>query len=183
MTRLIIHPENGSAQPELDTRAHDLITRELGAIGVVFEHWPAEAELKEGDDETAVLAAYRESLEKLERKGGYQSKDVVRLNPNHPDRVALRAKFLSEHIHDDDEVRIFVEGGATFFLHAPGKIYELYAERGDLINVPAGAKHWFDTGLEPNFTAIRLFTNPTGWEARFTNDAVAEHFTAPVPAL
>ena len=115
MTRLIIHPENGSAQPELDTRAHDLITRELGAIGVVFEHWPAEAELKEGDDETAVLAAYRESLEKLERKGGYQSKDVVRLNPNHPDRVALRAKFLSEHIHDDDEVRIFVEGGATFF--------------------------------------------------------------------
>ena len=182
MTRLIVHAEHGETQSLLDTRDHGLITRELDAIGVGFEHWPAETALDHDADQAAVLAAYRQPLEQLERKHGYQSKDVVRLQPDHPDREALRAKFLAEHIHDDDEVRIFVEGGATFFLHAPGKIYELYTERGDLINVPAGAKHWFDTGVEPNFTAIRLFTSPNGWEARFTGDAVASRFTAASPA-
>lgn len=182
MTRLTVYTDNGDTKPVLDTRDHARITAELKAIGVAFDHWQANAQLPDGADQAAVLAIYRDQLEKLERTYGYQSKDVVRLNPDHPDRQALRAKFLAEHTHDDDEVRIFVEGGATFFLHAPGKVYELYAERGDLINVPAGAKHWFDTGIAPSFTAIRLFTSPSGWEARFTGDAVASRFTAPTPA-
>ncbi len=32
----------------------------------------------------------------------------------------------------------------------------------------------FDTGAEPSFTVIRLFTMPEGWVARFTGDAIAE---------
>ena len=75
-------------------------------------------------------------------------------------------------------MRFFVEGGATFFLHAAGKVIALYGERGDLINVPAGAKHWFDTGATPDFTAIRLFTSAGGWQANFTGDPIAARFTA-----
>jgi 1,2-dihydroxy-3-keto-5-methylthiopentene dioxygenase len=70
------------------------------------------------------------------------------------------------------------EGGATFFLHAGGKVIELYAERGDLIRVPAGARHWFDSGERPSFTAIRLFTSPNGWEATFTGDPIPDRFVA-----
>jgi 1,2-dihydroxy-3-keto-5-methylthiopentene dioxygenase len=178
MTKLTIHPEHGNTAALEVTEDIARITAVLADIGVGFERWQASFQLPPEADETAVLEAYKADIERLERTGGYQSKDVVRLTPDHPDRSALRAKFLAEHTHDDDEVRFFVEGGATFFLHAAGKVIELYCERGDLINVPAGAMHWFDTGEKPFFTAIRLFTSPAGWRAYFTGDAIAERFIA-----
>ncbi len=45
--------------------------------------------------------------------------------------------------------------------------------QGDLISVPRGTKHWFDTGAPPHFAAVRFFTNPKGWEAVFTGDDMA----------
>jgi 1,2-dihydroxy-3-keto-5-methylthiopentene dioxygenase len=178
MTKLIVYPETGEATPLEASEDAARIAAILAGIGVGFERWQASFQLPPNADGPAVLEAYREDIERLVQKGGYRSKDVVRLKPDHPDKAALRAKFLAEHTHDDDEVRFFVEGAGTFFLHAPGKVIELYCERGDLINVPAGAKHWFDTGEEPFFTAIRLFTSPAGWQANFTGDTIVERFTA-----
>ncbi len=152
------------------------IVAALAKIGVGFERWEAAHELAADADEAAVFEAYKADIERLVQAEGYRSKDVVRLSHTHPNREALRAKFLQEHTHPDDEVRFFVEGGATFFLHAPGKVFELYAARGDLIRVPAGAKHWFDTGDKPFFTAIRLFISPAGWEAAYTGDPISERF-------
>ena len=51
-------------------------------------------------------------------------------------------------------------------------------ERNDLIGVPAGIRHWFDMGPAPRFTAIRLFTTPKGWVAKFTGDTIAARFPA-----
>jgi len=45
-----------------------------------------------------------------------------------------------------------------------------------LISVPAGTKHWFDMGADPEFTAIRLFNNQEGWVANFTGDSIASGF-------
>jgi 1,2-dihydroxy-3-keto-5-methylthiopentene dioxygenase len=75
-------------------------------------------------------------------------------------------------------VRLFVEGAAMFYLRAGGKVYMTLCERNDLISVPAGTRHWFDMGPEPNFTAIRMFTTPDGWVARFTDDPIAARFPA-----
>ena len=96
--------------------------------------------------------------------------------PDHPDRVALRQKFLSEHTHGEDEVRFFVEGAGLFCLHLDERVYAVLCTKGDLISVPAGTRHWFDMGDRPRFTAIRLFNNPDGWIARFTGDTLAERF-------
>lgn len=181
MTRLTIYGETDPASPLESTRDAARIGDVLAAIGVGYERWQASFALPADADQDTVFKAYQADIERLEKIGGYQSKDVVRLTPAHPDQIALRAKFLAEHSHADDEVRFFVEGGATFFLHGAGKVIELYAERGDLINVPPGAKHWFDSGIEPNFTAIRLFTSADGWEADFTGDAIPNRFTSTGP--
>jgi 1,2-dihydroxy-3-keto-5-methylthiopentene dioxygenase len=90
----------------------------------------------------------------------------------------LRAKFLAEHTHDDDEVRFFVEGAGMFYLHADAHVHMVLCERNDLISVPAGMRHWFDMGADPHFTVIRLFTSPEGWVARFTGDSIATRFPA-----
>jgi len=50
-------------------------------------------------------------------------------------------------------------------------------ERGDLIGVPDGTRHWFDMSESPYFIAIRLFTNPAGWVANFTGSDIAERFS------
>jgi len=55
-------------------------------------------------------------------------------------------------------------------------VYEVSCERGDLISVPAGTRHWFDMGPAPSFVAIRLFINPEGWVASFTGSDIAERF-------
>ena len=100
----------------------------------------------------------------------------VGVPPDHPDREALRKKFLDEHTHAEDEVRFFVAGSGLFSLHLGTRVYEVLCEQGDLIGVPDGTRHWFDMGPAPSFVAIRLFTNPAGWVAQFTGSDIATRF-------
>jgi 1,2-dihydroxy-3-keto-5-methylthiopentene dioxygenase len=149
------------------------IVERLVPTGVRLERWQADAALPDQPSDSAILAAYEAEIDRLKAQGGYQSCDVVRLTPDHPQRSEMRAKFLSEHVHDDDEVRFFVEGAGLFYIRSGGMVHALECTAGDLIVLPAGTRHWFDTGEHPRFTAIRLFTTPDGWVARFTGDPIA----------
>ncbi len=76
----------------------------------------------------------------------------------------VRAMFINEHTHgDDDEVRFVTRGAGAFYLHIAGNVHALLAEAGDLTGVPQATTHWFDAGAQPDFTAIRFFHNPQGW--------------------
>ena len=154
----------------------DAITEALGAVGVRFERWPTRREIVAGAAPDDVLAAYGEEIARLSEAEGYQSADVVSMTPDHPEKAVMRTKFLDEHTHAEDEVRFFVDGAGLFTLHIGEKVYEVLCERGDLIGVPAGTKHWFDMGPEPAFVAVRLFTSPDGWAADFTGEDIAQRF-------
>ena len=156
---------------------HDFapIAAAVVATGASLERWQVGTPLAGDASDADILLAYGEHIAALKARGGYQSQDVVRLTPEHPDRVPLRQKFLAEHVHDDDdEVRFFVEGSGLFYIHHDGAVHALECTAGDLIVLPAGTRHWFDTGEFPSFTAIRLFTTPEGWAARYTGDTIAE---------
>jgi 1,2-dihydroxy-3-keto-5-methylthiopentene dioxygenase len=155
---------------------HPNIAATLATEGVRFEQWRADAPIRPGDPQEAVIAAYRGDIDRLRTEAGYQTVDVVSLNADHPDKAALRQKFLAEHSHGEDEVRFFVAGQGQFNLHLGPRVYEILCTEGDLIGVPAGATHWFDMGPNPHFVAIRLFNNPEGWVARFTGSDIAMHF-------
>lgn len=180
MSHLQVFDEGDGSTPLLDTSDEATIAAELATIGVRFERWPT----RPLDDPAAILEVYAPEIETLKAEAGYQSVDVVALAPDHPDRAALRGKFLSEHTHGEDEVRFFVDGEGLFTLHEGGRVFNMLCTTGDLISVPAGMKHWFDMGAAPRFTAIRLFVNPDGWVARFTGDAIADRFPRhePIPA-
>ena len=180
MSHLQVFDEGDGSTPLLDTSDEATIAAELATIGVRFERWPT----RPLDDPAAILDVYAPEIETLKAEAGYQSVDVVALAPDHPDRAALRGKFLSEHTHGEDEVRFFVDGEGLFTLHEDGRVFNMLCTTGDLISVPAGMKHWFDMGAAPRFTAIRLFVNPDGWVARFTGDAIADRFPRhePIPA-
>ena len=176
MSRLTIYRDDAPRAAELDTSDEARIREGLARINVRFERWAAHRPLASTDPDADVLAAYQPEIQKLERTCAFRSVDVLRCLPDHPQRLELRAKFLAEHTHDDDEVRFFVEGSAMFYLHADARVHMVLCERNDLISVPAGMRHWFDMGPEPHFTVIRLFTTPEGWVARFTGDEIATRF-------
>jgi 1,2-dihydroxy-3-keto-5-methylthiopentene dioxygenase len=176
MSRLRIFSALDADTALLETQNPKAITEKLAAIGVHFERWQATQDLAPGASSEAVLAAYRADIDRIMQKGGYQAVDVISLNADHPDRVALRQKFLNEHTHAEDEVRFFVGGGGLFTIHAQDKVFEIECKKNDLINLPAGTQHWFDMGEFPSFIAIRIFTNPAGWVANFTGSDLAQRF-------
>ncbi len=151
------------------------IAANLGRIGVRFERWEGVAVPEDASNEQ-VLAAYRPYLDKLMGETGAGSADVVSLTPDHPQAAAMREKFLAEHIHTEDEVRFFVRGAGDFVMHVDGQVWDAHCVQGDLISVPANTRHWFDAGEQPHFTALRVFTDQSGWVAHFTGTDMAERF-------
>lgn len=154
----------------------DQLAERLWDIGVLFERWTAEHEFAADAGQDEIIAAYRHSIDRLIDRYEFHSVDVVSLRPDHPQKDEFRAKFLSEHTHDDFEVRFFVDGKGIFYLHVDDKVYVVLCEQGDLISVPSDTKHWFDMGSAPNFKCIRLFATPEGWIANFTGSPIAESF-------
>lgn len=149
----------------------------LAAAGVRFEQWRASEPVVPGAAQEEVLAAYGRDIDRLMSEDGYQTVDVISIGSSHPDKEALRKKFLSEHTHSEDEVRFFVAGRGLFSLHIDDRIYEVLCERGDLISVPANTRHWFDLGGTPELVAIRFFNNPEGWVANYTGSDIANLFS------
>jgi 1,2-dihydroxy-3-keto-5-methylthiopentene dioxygenase len=174
MSMLRIYDEQ-ARELERHTRHADIAER-LREIGVAFVRWEANRPLSTAATQEEVLAAYRAQVDKLNAGYGFTTVDVVSLRPDHPDRAAMRGKFLNEHTHDDFEVRFFVEGKGIFYLHAVDKVHAILCEQGDLISVPAGTRHWFDMGTAPDFKCIRFFTKPEGWVGNFTGSDIAQRF-------
>jgi 1,2-dihydroxy-3-keto-5-methylthiopentene dioxygenase len=181
VTTFILYEDSGRGAPLDATDNFAVIKAKLKELGVGFEQQDASLPLPSDADAELVLRTYAEVVARLRAKHGFQSVDVFRLLPSSPGRHEARRTFLSEHTHSDDEVRFFVEGGGTFFLRAGDKVVELRVERGDLISVPAGARHWFDCGDPPYCTAIRLFTRPDGWIGTFTGDTIVSRFVPTPP--
>lgn len=175
MSELKIYAEHDPQHAQTYTD-YAAISALLAEQGVRFERWQANAPLSDAATSEAIIAAYRADIDRLMTENGFQSVDVISLTPEHPDKAALREKFLNEHTHSEYEVRFFVAGHGLFYLHLGAQVYSVLCEKGDLISVPAGTTHWFDMGANPRFTAIRLFTNPEGWVAHFTGSDIAARF-------
>lgn len=187
MSYLRVLSEANPHTESLRSEDFETISAALKKEGIRFERWNAAVELPPGAGQDAVLQAYQKDVDRLKAEGGYQSVDVVRLapkaQPTEEEAAAFattaaqaRQKFLQEHRHSEDEVRVFVEGSGVFYLHLREQVYCLLCERGDLVSVPANTPHWFDMGERPAFAAIRLFTNPDGWVAQFTGSPISAQF-------
>jgi 1,2-dihydroxy-3-keto-5-methylthiopentene dioxygenase len=174
MSLLRVYPSDTDPSTFEEHTSLPAIVEVAAQAGLRFERWRAEKVLPPSASQEAILEAYRASVGELTRACGFRSADVVRVTPETPNHPAMRQKFLAEHTHADDEARFFVEGRGLFVIHRERAVYALLCEAGDLLNVPAGTPHWFDMGPAPRFTAIRLFTSPEGWVARFTGSDIAE---------
>ena len=176
MSQLRIYAEASPERPLLQSEDADQIGAALAERGIGFERWPARQPLAPDATPEQILELYAADVARVQASGSYPTVDAIRLTPEHPDRAALRQKFLAEHTHREDEVRFFVEGCGLFCLHIDQEVLQVLCEANDFLRVPAGTKHWFDMGSAPRFTVIRFFDNPDGWVAQFSGDTIATRF-------
>lgn len=155
----------------------------LNHHGIVFEQWEAGCAFADDASQDEILAAYAHALQPYMAQHSYQTADVISVHPETPNLPEIRAKFLKEHIHTEDEVRFFVDGQGYFWfnLEAKAPVFCVKCERGDLLSVPANVKHWFDLGPVAFVKTIRVFTDASGWVPHYTHSQVdARYREAPV---
>jgi 1,2-dihydroxy-3-keto-5-methylthiopentene dioxygenase len=124
-----------------------------------------------------LLSSYSGKIDELKARGGYVTADVIDVNAATPGLEAMLARFNSEHWHDEDEVRLIVEGRGLFHINPrTGPVFAIEVEAGDLIRVPRGTHHWFDLCADRRIRAIRLFQDPSGWTPHYTQSGVDSGF-------
>jgi len=150
----------------------------LNDRNVFFDQWEASVVFLDTATPDEILAAYASDLNPFMKAGGYQTADVITINHLTENYPAIRAKFLSEHTHSEDEIRFFVDGQGVFWFHLEnGEVFNVLCEKGDLISVPEGTKHWFDAGENNPFVkAIRIFIDMSGWVPVYTESKIEERF-------
>lgn len=153
------------------------ISEFLAPFGIWYEHWPVAGRLAEDSTSDDILTEYTPEIERLKQRGGYVTADVINVSPDTPGLDEMLAKFDKEHTHSEDEVRFTVEGRGVFWIHPDdAPVFSIEVEAGDLINVPAGTKHWFHLCDDKHIRCIRLFEDKSGWTPHYVDDAVhAEH--------
>jgi 1,2-dihydroxy-3-keto-5-methylthiopentene dioxygenase len=182
MTLLQVMSDKDADEVRLRTDDASTIRDELAARGIAFERSTVAADLDVNQPAERILARYSDQVAEINADGRYQHIDVAAVHPDHDDpdwlatAAAARSKFLDEHRHAEDEVRFFVAGRACFYLHLEPEVCAVVCETGDLLTVPAGTRHWFDMGSDPDFAAIRFFEREDGWIGDFTGDTIGQRF-------
>jgi len=152
----------------------------FNARGIFFDQWFCDVVFDDKASQEEILAAYDKNLKPFMENGGYQTADVISINRLTENYETIRNKFLAEHTHTEDEIRFFVDGKGLFWFNLENEpVFNLLCERGDLISVPAGTKHWFDAGKENPFVkAIRIFIDMSGWVPHYTASGKELDFSA-----
>jgi 1,2-dihydroxy-3-keto-5-methylthiopentene dioxygenase len=166
-------PENN-----IELRNPEEIRTFFNERGIFFDQWTCDVVFEDNASQEDILAAYSKNLTPFMEQGGYQTADVISINKSTENYEAIRTKFLAEHIHSEDEIRFFVDGQGLFWFNLETEpVFNLLCEKGDLISVPAGTKHWFDAGeTNPFVKAIRIFIDMTGWVPQYTESKLEQKF-------
>ncbi len=150
----------------------------LEPFGIWYEKWDVAGRIGADASNEEILEAYQPEIERLKQRGGFVTADVINVCPETPGLEEMLNKFNKEHTHSEDEVRFTIRGSGVFHVHPDnGPVFGVQVESGDLINVPAGVKHWFNLCDDRTIRCIRLFEDPAGWVANYVDSPVHEKYT------
>ena len=138
----------------------------LAEYQIPFEVWGVR-KLEDTSPET-VVRIYADDIKRMKVERGYESEDLISLDPHTPNLDATLAKFVVEHHHTDDEVRFVVAGEGVFEINvSESERVKFTAQPGDFIVVPAWRRHLFYLTDKRSIRCIRLFKDSKGWEALY----------------
>jgi len=116
-------------------------------------------------------------LGKIRQERNYKNYDIITVSkktlPNYDEKIVA---FFSEHLHEDEEIRLCVNGSGYFDIRSDinQKWIRIHVTEGDLIVLPAGCYHRFTVDEDDYIQAMRLFKDAPKWEAINRSDEKAE---------
>uniref|UniRef100_A0A7R9VYE4 Acireductone dioxygenase n=1 Tax=Chlamydomonas euryale TaxID=1486919 RepID=A0A7R9VYE4_9CHLO len=125
----------------------------LRKLGVLY--WKMDADAYETDERLAAIRKLRNYswMEILT-----VSKDTL---PNYEEKIKT---FYEEHIHDDEEIRMIMDGSGFFDVRDhDDKWIRIHCKKGDLIVLPEGIYHRFTLDEGNCAKAMRLFVGEPVW--------------------
>ena len=150
----------------------DAICEFLKPFGLWYEQWDVEGRIDKDASQEEILTAYAPEIDRLKEIGGYVTADVIDVKPDTPGLDAMLDKFKVEHTHSEDEVRFVVKGSGIFHVNPEnGPVFSVEMLPGDLINVPAGTRHWFNLCKDRTIRTIRLFQETSGWTPHYIENS------------
>jgi 1,2-dihydroxy-3-keto-5-methylthiopentene dioxygenase len=167
------HPECPS---KVLTHFEDIVTT-LGEVEVRFERSEANIRLEPNADAAETLDAYGSQLDGLCAAQGSVIRDVVKADGGMQGDGSLPAELCDEHCLSASESWFFVLGHAVVFLHIGEQVYAVQCNRGDILQLPAGAARWIDTGDHPQLIAFRLCEQPLERCGSLTGNDTAARFS------
>ena len=133
---------------------------ELADLGIFYRRLNSETmdSPTEGRDGTS-------EIQRLMSLMNYKNRDEVCCCPEKLENYEQRLKmFFTEHIHEDEEIRI-IKAGAGYFdvRNASDEWVRILVKAGDMLILPAGSYHRFTMDASDFTHAIRLFSDAPRW--------------------
>jgi 1,2-dihydroxy-3-keto-5-methylthiopentene dioxygenase len=148
--------------------AAGLAPAKLAELGIEFGRW----ELADRAVSSLPQLTYARELNALQRRYGALRTDRVRWRhgQTHADVAKTWPEPSDEHVHEEREVRVVLEGSVRFIVRAPalGGYASVRCEAGDWIALPAGVAHACQPAAGRAADMLRLFDGPRGSVARRT---------------
>lgn len=176
MSILSVYHHDTPEQPFKVLTHHEDVAATLAEVGVHLERWQASTAIAANADDEDLIAAYQSQIDRFKSERGYAEVEVLRLTDDQAKQVVSRPQTLEEYVQSEDEVRLVVSGRGLFNLHIGDRVFAVLCEKGDLLLIPAGVRHWFDKGENPYLIAICLFNTAEGRTPQFTGEDIASRF-------
>lgn len=166
MTTIRIQGKNEVIENQVD------VVKYLSEQGVIYEHWNIgklderfrDRYVLSEEDKKQILTVFKEEIEDISARRGYQACDIISLSEQTPNLEELLRNFQQEHHHTDDEVRFIVNGHGVFVIQgSDGDFFEVHLNPGDLISVPENIRHYFTLSEDKKVVAVRIFVTREGW--------------------
>jgi len=162
-------------RPCSESSEKDLLKEKLLEEGIVLDKIDLSPRFSVEDKHNdLVMDYYQGHIDRIKNKFNYACADMTRVSHDSLHAISIRGKNLSEHTHQEDEVRLILEGSILIYVHINENVHIIHCEKGDFIMVPGGVKHWMDIGPSPNFACIRWYNSKSGLVTQFTGSHVAE---------
>ncbi|XP_053214675.1 acireductone dioxygenase-like [Panonychus citri] len=108
---------------------------------------------------------YEQQLSEICLKRGYSGSDVLEMYPELSDDYNAKCeKFFTEHLHPDEEIRLWIDGAGYFDVRDPKDNWiRMQVEKGDLLILPPGIYHRFSPKPFGKTAFKRIFTEEPIW--------------------
>lgn len=147
MSILTIYQDKQGSKIRLRSNLPLETTELLQDAGVVYREIPWRGDTDELIAKPDLQRDLKRDVVPLDRQHQFPFATLAVIeNESYQNLSRLRMKYLSEHTVDKDEILYVVEGDVLISFHHQQQVFQLQAQSGSLLVIPANIARWIDIG-------------------------------------